>query len=125
MDLMEMMLAGVKCALTVQPFRMPQEVRNTAAAQEVVGWIHLFKGRIYKQWIERQRDYIGDKATEKNDALNWETTVIDYFFTKFFKFLGPEKSGPSWARSPRTCQQIERCGALRDHSHVHIQGSSP
>jgi len=83
--LMEMMLAGVKSALTRQQFRVPQELRNLAAAQEAIGWIHLFKGRISKQWINRQQDHIGDKATTKNNALNWATTVIDYFFTQWFK----------------------------------------
>jgi len=83
--LMEMMLAGVKSALTRQPFRVPRNLRNLAAAQEAIGWTHLFKGRISKHWIERQRDYIGDKATKKNNALNWATTVIDYFFTQWFK----------------------------------------
>jgi len=65
---MEMMLAGVKSALTSQQFRVPQDLRNLAAAQEATGWIHLFKGRIYKQWIfkqwiDRQRDHIGDNES--------------------------------------------------------------
>jgi len=81
--LMEMMLE-VKCALAGQPFRLPQDLRNIAAAQEAIGLIHLFKGWISKQWIERQHDYIGDKATKKNNALNWATTVIVYFFTQWF-----------------------------------------
>jgi len=85
MGLMELMLAGVKSALTRQQFRVPQELRNLAAAQEATGWIHLFKGRISKQWIDRQQDHIGDKATKKNNALNWATTVIDCFFTQGFK----------------------------------------
>jgi len=83
--LMEMMLAGVKSALTRQQFRVPQDLRNLAAAQEAIGWTHLFKGRISKQWIDRQQDHIGNKATKKNNALNWATTVIDYFFTQWFK----------------------------------------
>jgi len=85
MGLVEMMLAGVKSALTRQQFRVPQELRNLAAAQEATGWIHLFKGRISKQWINRQRDHIGDKTTTKNKALKWATTVIDCFFTQWFK----------------------------------------
>jgi len=52
--LMEMMLAGVKSALMRQQFRVPQDLRNLAAAQEAMGWTHLFKGRISKQWIDRQ-----------------------------------------------------------------------
>ena len=43
----------------------------------------MFKGRISKQWIERQREHIGARATSKNNALNWATTVIDYLFTQF------------------------------------------
>jgi len=62
-----------------------QDLRNLAAAQEAIGWTNLFKGRISKQWIKRLRDYIGDKATTKNNALNWATTVIGYFFTQWFK----------------------------------------
>jgi len=52
--LMEMMLAGVKSALTRQQFRVPQDLRNLAAAQEATGSIHLCKGHISKLWINRQ-----------------------------------------------------------------------
>jgi len=52
--LMEMMLAGVKSALMRQQFQVPQDLRNPVAAQEAMDWIHLFKGRISKQWIDRQ-----------------------------------------------------------------------
>jgi len=83
--LMEMMLARAKSALTRQLFRVPHDLRNLAAAQEVIGQTHLFKGRISKQWVERQSDHIGDKTTKKNNALNWATMVIDYFFTQWFK----------------------------------------
>jgi len=85
MGLMEMMLAGVNSALTREQFGVPQELRNLGAAQEATGWIHLFKGRISKQWINRCRDLIGDKATTKNTALNWATTATDCFFTQWFK----------------------------------------
>jgi len=60
--LMEMMLAGVKCSLTRQPFSLPQDLRNLVATQEATGWTHLFKGQTTKQWTERWRDCIGDKA---------------------------------------------------------------
>jgi len=83
--LMEMVLTRVKSTLTRQPFRVAHDLRNLVAAQEAIGWTNLFKGRISKQWIERLRDYNGDKATTKNNALNWATTVIDYFFTQWFK----------------------------------------
>jgi len=83
--LMEMMLAGVKCALTRQPFRVSQDLRNLATTQEAIGWTHLFKGRITKQWTERQRDCIGDKAAKKKNALNWATTAIDCFLAQWFK----------------------------------------
>jgi len=82
---MEMMLAGVKSALTRQPCRVHHDLMNLAAAQEAIGWTRMFKGRIFKQWIARQRDYIGNKAIKKNNALNWAATVIDCFFTQWFK----------------------------------------
>jgi len=82
---MEMMLAGVKSALTRQQFRVPQDLRNLATAQVAICWTHLFKGCISKQWIDRQQGHIGNKATTKTNALSWATTVIDYFFTKWFK----------------------------------------
>ena len=85
LGLMETMLAGVKSALNGQAPWLPQELRNLAAAQEAIGWEHLFKGRISKQWAERQREHIGARATGKNNALNWATTVIDCLFTQWFK----------------------------------------
>jgi len=64
--LMEMLLTSVKSALT----RVAHNLRNLGAAQEATGWTHLFKGRISKQWTERQHDHIDDKAAKKNLALN-------------------------------------------------------
>ena len=84
-DLMEMMLGGVKCALTGQPFRLPLDPRNIAASQEAIGWINMFKVWMSKHSIERQRDCIGGKAVKKNNALNWRITMIDYFFSQWFK----------------------------------------
>jgi len=54
LGLMEMVLAGIKSALTRQPFSVTQGLRNLAAAQEAIGWTHLCKGWILKQWIEGQ-----------------------------------------------------------------------
>ena len=83
--LMEAMLARVKSALVRQPFRAPDDLRNLAATQEATCWTRLFKGRISKQWTERERDHIGDKAAKKNSALNWATTVINHFFMQQFE----------------------------------------
>jgi len=64
---------------------LPQELRNTTAAQTTIGWIHLSKGQISKQQIERQIEHIGATATRKKNALDWATTVIDYFLNQRFK----------------------------------------
>jgi len=52
--IMEMMIAGVKSALMRQPFRVPHDLRNLVAAQEAIGWIHLFKGWIWCSVDERK-----------------------------------------------------------------------
>jgi len=67
---------------TIQSSSRPE---NLAPAQEATSWTHLFKGQISEQWVKRQRDHIGNKATKKNDALNWATTVIEHFLTRWFK----------------------------------------
>jgi len=124
--LMEMMLAGVKSALTRQQFRVPQDLRNLAVAQESIGWIHLFKGRISKHWIDRQQDHIGDKATKKNNALHWATTVIDCFFTQWFKVWDQknlDRHGHDY--EGRANKLKDTASVQRDHSSVHICGSSP
>jgi len=119
--LMEMMLAGVKCALTGQPFRLPQELRIIAATQEAVGWTQLSKGRMSRQWIKRQCEHIGDKATTKTNALNWATAVIDYFFTQWLKVWdqrnldrhGHDVSGPVVRPTDETHTRCITNGYLR------------
>jgi len=117
--LMEMMLAGVKNALTRQQFRVPQDLSKLAAA--------LFKGWISKQWIDRQQCHIGHKAATKNNALNGATTVIDCFFTQWLKVWDQrnlDRHGHDHL-APRTSQQVERRSVPRDHTSLHICGSSP
>jgi hypothetical protein len=85
LGLSELIYAGAKSAVTGVAPRFSSELRTIAAAQEAIGWTHLFKGRISKQWIARQRTHIGDNSTKKKNAMNWATQVIDYFYTQWFK----------------------------------------
>jgi len=83
--LMEMMLAGAKSALTRQAIQSASRPNETSGIPRGHRFLSAVKGRISKQWISGQPDHIGDKATKKNNALNWATTVIDCFFTQWFK----------------------------------------
>ena len=83
--LSELIYAGVKGAVSGIAPTFPQNLRNLAAAQEAIGWTHLFKGRMSRQWVDRQRDYIGANSTKKKNAMNWATQVIDYFYKQWFK----------------------------------------
>ena len=38
----------------------------------------MFKGRIFKQEIARQREHIGANATRKKNVMNWVNMVIDF-----------------------------------------------
>jgi len=117
--LMEMMLAGVKCALTRQPFSLPEDLGNLAAAQQAKSWTHLFKGWISsRQWMDRQHDCIRAKVTKKNNALNWATAVIDYLFTQSFEV---------WDQRNLDCHRHDCQGranklkdvAFREITHLH------
>jgi len=59
------MLASVKGALTGQCPRLPEDLRNMAAAEEATWWINLFKGLISKQQTERQREHMGANVPKK------------------------------------------------------------
>jgi hypothetical protein len=84
LGLHELVYAGIKGAVTGTTPTFSSNLQNIAAAQEAIGWIHLLKGRMSKQWVARQRDHIGVNSTKKKNALNWATQVIDYFYTQWF-----------------------------------------
>ena len=111
LGLSEMVYAGIKGALTGVNPAFPQELRNVAAAQEAIGWDHLFKGRMSKQWVERQAEYLGATATTKNNSMTWATSVIAYFFTHWFKVWDERNLD----RHGRDYQ--ERSNKLKDTAH--------
>jgi hypothetical protein len=81
----ELVMAGVKAAIYSQEPRVSADLRELAEQQSAIGWTNLLRGRMSKQWIERQRQHIGSSATKKKNALTWATTVIDFLFKEWHK----------------------------------------
>ena len=118
LGLQELIYAGIKSALTGFEPNFPAELHNIAAAQEAIGWTHLFLGQISKQWVARQRVHIGANATKKKNAMNWATQVIDYFYTQWFKVWDQrnlERHGKDYQDRSNKLKDL----AYREMSHLY------
>ena len=78
--LMELILTGLRVPLyPEQEFYFSEELADQVEAQELIGFDHLLKGRISKQWIDRQRIHAGPNPTRsKSCALGQPTSLTTY-----------------------------------------------
>jgi hypothetical protein len=119
LGLVELICTGIRGALYPdQALRFPVELRTLAAAQEAIGWINLFKGRMSKQWIARQREHIGTRSTNKKNAMSWATKVIDYFYTEWFK-VWDERNLDRHGRDFQEQSNRLKDRALREMGHLY------
>jgi len=119
LGLVELICTGIRGALYPdQALRFPVELRTLAAAQEAIGWINLFKGRMSQQWIARQREHIGTRSTNKKNAMSWATKVIDYFYTEWFK-VWDERNLDRHGRDFQEQSNRLKDRALREMGHLY------
>ena len=61
------------------------EVAEVAAAQKQLGWDQILVGRFALQWHESHNQYLGNRATTKNNGTTWMTSVIEAWFQEWLK----------------------------------------
>jgi hypothetical protein len=113
----DLMIGGIDQAIldpnTKGPENTPAELETIAAAQQRIGWRHILKGRISKEWIKYLELRIGDAATKTKNAGTWATELIKTIFTQWlelWKLRNDDRHGHDY----KTKQESERNQALKE-----------
>ena len=88
LDVMELIVAGVHALLHGQPTQsitIPPNLIHIAHAQQEIGWIHMLRGRLSKQWTLHHDAQLGTNATPKSNGTTWTTDLADFFLKKFLE----------------------------------------
>ena len=62
----------------------PSSLQHVVTAQDDIGWNHLLKGRISKQFAIEQNNYLGTDATGKKNGTSWLVGLIDTIFKQIW-----------------------------------------
>ncbi|CAB9499667.1 expressed unknown protein [Seminavis robusta] len=83
-------------------------------AQDAIGWHHLLKGRISKQFSQEQDRYLNMKktATKRNNGLTWLTGLIDIIYKEWWK-LWDMRNQDRHGHDMRTKSQAKKAQAIR------------
>jgi hypothetical protein len=61
------------------------DLRHSIEAQEKIWWDQMMKGRIAHQWVQTQKEAMGDTATKKKNALTWATDMVALIFEQWLQ----------------------------------------
>lgn len=60
-------------------------VAEVAQAQADIGWHQILFGRFALHWQQSHNNYLGNRATSKNNGVTWMTTVIQVWLQQWLK----------------------------------------
>jgi ribonuclease HI len=89
------------------------DMEDIIEAQEKIGWNQMLKGRIAHQWLNHQRDSMGNGTTKRKNATTWATDMISTIFEywlKLWKMRNEDKHGKDAA----TRREAEKQQAIRE-----------
>ncbi|CAB9522216.1 expressed unknown protein [Seminavis robusta] len=112
-----LLLSGLKVCLHHQNPTTIQEDPSwdtLKQAQDAIGWHHLLKGRISKQFSQEQDRYLNMKktATKRNNGLTWLTGLIDIIYKEWWK-LWDMRNQDRHGHDMRTKSQAKKAQAIR------------
>jgi len=91
------------------------QVQDIAAAQQTIGWHHMFKGRFSRKWSQAQDRFMHDNnlKTKRKNGSTWMTNLIDVIFTEWNK-LWDLRNGDRHGRDTQSQQQALERQAIRE-----------
>ena len=92
---------------------VPESVSHITEAQTSIGWEQLLKGRLAKEWMEYQKQHLGDRATRKNNANTWATDIITSIFRQWLE-LWKLRNGDRHGRDYKTQAEAAKKQAVRE-----------
>ena len=84
--LTDILLTGLKNWLQDIPYHtqenVPHDYHQLIHEQNTIGWIHVFQGRITKQWATLQQwHYSGFPKVKGRDGSSWSRKILNHIFT--------------------------------------------
>jgi hypothetical protein len=97
---------------------------SVALAQHSIGWKHLLKGRLSKEWVTYMGNSIGGNATKTKNAITWATDIIKTIFTQWvalWKMRNQERHGHDYksrkeAEHNQAVREMEQLYELKGHT---------
>lgn len=121
-ELTNLLLDGTKQAMldpnTEGPEQIPTELTSVALAQQSIGWKHILKGRLSKEWITYMGNSIGSDATKTKNAITWATDIIKTIFNQclaLWKMRNEERHGHDY----KLRREAEQNQAVREMEQLY------
>ena len=115
-DVMQLMLEGLKCVVEGRDkstIAIPDSVVHIAEAQSAVGWDQLLKGRLASEWMKHQKEYLGERSTDRKNANTWATGIITTIFQQWLD-LWKLRNGDRHGRDYKTQAEAAKQQAVRE-----------
>lgn len=129
-ELMELLLQGLQVVLygkAPASITVSQTVQHVLAAQSLIGWNHLLKGRLSSLWKSKQHAYLKDnnKVTSKVTGQTWATNVVTLLLQQWLN-LWSLRNGDRHGRDFQTRSLAQKLQARYEiHQLYQIQDQIP
>jgi hypothetical protein len=121
-EMTHLLLNGIIQAIqnphTEGPVNIPAELASVAAAQGNIGWQHILKGRLSKEWISHIEHRIRNEATQSKNAVTWATDIIRTIFSQWldlWKLRNEDRHGHDYTSK----RAAERSQAIREMEQLY------
>jgi hypothetical protein len=88
-------------------------IQSIKEAQEQIGWDQLLKGMISKEWIQYQREAMGESATKRKNGSTWATEIISTIFDQWLE-LWKLRNEDRHGKDRITRKEAERKQVIRE-----------
>jgi hypothetical protein len=114
--LQELLLEAFSAMIQGKPdssIKVDPAVADVAAAQAVIGWDQILKGRFSKLWQQTQARYLGSRATRHSNASTWMTRVIEAWIQEWLQ-LWTLRNHDRHGKDAATRIQAEEAQTIRE-----------
>jgi hypothetical protein len=114
--LQELLLEGLTAMIHGKPatsIKVDPAVADVAAAQAVIGWDQILKGRFSKLWQQTQARYLGSRATRLSNGSTWMTRVIEAWLQEWLT-LWTLRNQDRHGKDAATRLQAEEAQTIRE-----------
>jgi hypothetical protein len=124
--LTDILLTGVEARLSdsVPDFStIPDKYHQIVKDQSIIGWNHIFQGRLAKSWAQfQQHHYSGLKPVKGRDGMFWTRSIISHVFTQWIVLWeartksvhGADSSAQAKSKHDQAMRELEILYSFKD-----------